>query len=116
MQGKVVVVTGATSGIGESAALQLADLGATVVPVGRDAKRLERVGAELRKRGSEAEPLQADFASQDEVRHLAGLYLRKTKIRHVNHVRMAQATRGARFAFEALDKLVVAHELRRDEF
>ena len=72
MQGKVVVVTGATSGIGESAALQLADLGATVVPVGRDAKRLERVGAELRKRGSEAEPLQADFASQDEVRLLAG--------------------------------------------
>jgi NAD(P)-dependent dehydrogenase (short-subunit alcohol dehydrogenase family) len=71
MDGKVVVVTGATSGIGESAALQLAELGATVVPVGRDPGRLERVGAQLRKHGSEAEPLQADFASQAEVRRLA---------------------------------------------
>jgi NAD(P)-dependent dehydrogenase (short-subunit alcohol dehydrogenase family) len=67
----VVVVTGATSGIGEHAALQLAELGATVVPVGRDPGRLARVDAELRKRGSEAEPLQADFASQAEVRRLA---------------------------------------------
>jgi NAD(P)-dependent dehydrogenase (short-subunit alcohol dehydrogenase family) len=71
MNGKVVVVTGATSGIGEHAALQLAELGATVVPVGRDPGRLARVDAELRKRGSEAEPLQADFASQAEVRRLA---------------------------------------------
>ena len=71
MDGKVVVVTGATSGIGEHAAMQLAELGATVVPVGRDAQRLERVDAELRKRGSQAEPLQADFASQAEVRRLA---------------------------------------------
>jgi NAD(P)-dependent dehydrogenase (short-subunit alcohol dehydrogenase family) len=71
MNGKVVVVTGATSGIGEHATLQLAELGATVVPVGRDPGRLARVDAELRKRGSEAEPLQADFASQAEVRRLA---------------------------------------------
>ena len=71
MDGKVVVVTGATSGIGQHAAMQLAELGAIVVPVGRDAQRLERVDAELRKRGSQAEPLQADFASQAEVRRLA---------------------------------------------
>ena len=71
MDGKVVVVTGATSGIGQHAAMQLAELGAMVVPVGRDAQRLERVDAELRKRGSQAEPLQADFASQAEVRRLA---------------------------------------------
>jgi NAD(P)-dependent dehydrogenase (short-subunit alcohol dehydrogenase family) len=71
MQGKLVVVTGATSGIGEHAALQLAERGATVVPVGRDPGRLERVAAALRERGSDAEPLRADFASQDDVRRLA---------------------------------------------
>ena len=75
MDGKVVVVTGATSGIGQHAAMQLAELGAMVVPVGRDAQRLERVDAELRKRGSQAEPLQADFASQAEVRRLAAALL-----------------------------------------
>src|SRR5215218_2317086 len=67
----LVVLTGATSGIGEHAALQLAERGATVVPVGRDPGRLEKVAAALRERGSEAEPLRADFASQAEVRRLA---------------------------------------------
>jgi len=67
----IVVLTGATSGIGEQAALQLAERGATVVPVGRDPGRLEKVAAALRERGSDAEPLRADFASQAEVRRLA---------------------------------------------
>jgi NAD(P)-dependent dehydrogenase (short-subunit alcohol dehydrogenase family) len=71
MNGKLVVVTGATSGIGEHAALQLAERGATVVPAGRDPARLERIGAALRERGSDADPLRADFASQDDVRRLA---------------------------------------------
>jgi NAD(P)-dependent dehydrogenase (short-subunit alcohol dehydrogenase family) len=71
MEGKLVVLTGATSGIGEQAALQLAERGATVVPVGRDPGRLEKVAGALQERGSDAEPLRADFASQADVRRLA---------------------------------------------
>ena len=60
------MVTGASSGIGAAAALELARLGATVVPVGRDRARLEAVA---RKTGGD--PLQADFASLTQVRGLA---------------------------------------------
>jgi retinol dehydrogenase-14 len=66
VNGKVVVVTGASSGIGAAAAAELAGLGATVVPVGRDRRRLDKVAAEVG-----GEPLQADFASLAQVRRLA---------------------------------------------
>jgi NAD(P)-dependent dehydrogenase (short-subunit alcohol dehydrogenase family) len=67
MKGKTVVVTGASSGIGRAAALELSRLGATVVPVGRDPARLGKIGEEVG-----TEPLRADFASLAEVRRLAG--------------------------------------------
>jgi NAD(P)-dependent dehydrogenase (short-subunit alcohol dehydrogenase family) len=49
MQGKVVVVTGATSGIGEVAAQRLADMGARIVLVARDKTRGEAALARLRR-------------------------------------------------------------------
>jgi retinol dehydrogenase 12 len=48
MQGKVVVITGATSGIGQVAAEYLAALGARLVLVARDPARGERTLAQLR--------------------------------------------------------------------
>jgi NAD(P)-dependent dehydrogenase (short-subunit alcohol dehydrogenase family) len=48
MQGKVVVITGATSGIGEVAAQQLADMGARIVLVARDRTRGEAALTRLR--------------------------------------------------------------------
>jgi NAD(P)-dependent dehydrogenase (short-subunit alcohol dehydrogenase family) len=64
------VITGASSGIGRAAAIELAKQGAIVVPVGRDARRTASVA---RKVG--AEPVQADFSSLDEVRRTAQLLL-----------------------------------------
>lgn len=73
MQGQVAVVTGASSGIGAAAAVELAARGATVVPVGRDRKRLDQVADKIGAANPSgvAEPLSADFASLVQVRRLA---------------------------------------------
>jgi len=51
MHGKVVVITGATSGIGQIAAERLAGMGARVVLVARDRVRAEAALSRLRERG-----------------------------------------------------------------
>jgi len=51
MKGKVVVITGATSGIGQVAAEQLAAMGARLVLVARDRKRGEAALARLHQSG-----------------------------------------------------------------
>lgn len=73
MSGKVVLVTGATSGIGKVTARALARRGATVVLVGRDPEKTGAVVDELRRESGHAvvESLMADLSVQAEVRRLA---------------------------------------------
>src|SRR3984957_13770473 len=52
MHGKVVVITGATSGIGEVAAQRLAGMGARIVLVARDKTRGEAALSRLRDAGT----------------------------------------------------------------
>ena len=70
----LAVVTGASSGIGQAAAVELARRGVGVVAVGRDPRRLERTAGRMEEAAGKAppEPLRADFASLNEVRRLAG--------------------------------------------
>jgi retinol dehydrogenase 12 len=72
MNGKVCVVTGATSGIGKATAAALARQGAQVVLVGRDRGRGEATAAELGAVAATPPRLEiADLASMAQVRALA---------------------------------------------
>jgi retinol dehydrogenase 12 len=73
MNGKVCVVTGATSGIGKAAATALAKMGAQVVLVGRDQGRAESTAAEIGANSAVPPKVEiADLASMEQVRALAG--------------------------------------------
>src|ERR1700730_2009089 len=61
LEGKVALVTGATSGIGQAAAIQLAAQGATVIVHGRDANRGAAVVAEIENGGGSARVVSADL-------------------------------------------------------
>jgi NAD(P)-dependent dehydrogenase (short-subunit alcohol dehydrogenase family) len=73
MEGKVVLITGGTSGIGRAAATALAAMGAEVVVTGRSKERGEAAVEEIRgTSGSKGVSLVlADLAVQAEVRELA---------------------------------------------
>lgn len=73
MNGKVCVVTGATSGIGKAAATALARMGSQVVLVGRDRGRAEATAAEIGAKSAVPPKAEiADLASMEQVRALAG--------------------------------------------
>jgi len=79
MNGKRVLVTGATDGIGKVAALELAKMGAEVIIVGRNPQKTERVVNELKiKSGhSNIEMMIADLSSIEQIRGLATEFLAK---------------------------------------
>ena len=62
LKGKVALVTGAGSGIGEAAAKKLAAAGAQVAALGRTDDELTEVVDEMRSKGCQAIPLVADIS------------------------------------------------------
>ena len=72
LQGKTVLITGATDGLGKEVALLAAKAGATVLLHGRNRVKAEPVLEAVRRAGSaDAELYLADMESLDEVRRLA---------------------------------------------
>jgi len=71
LDGAVVVVTGASSGIGAATALRLAGHGARVVLAARGLPALERIAGACRDRGGEALVVPTDVADEAAVTELA---------------------------------------------
>lgn len=72
IDGKVVLVTGAASGIGRAAALLLAERGAQVLAVDRDAAGVGQVCGAMAARGGRARSATCDLGEADEIRALVG--------------------------------------------
>lgn len=68
--GRIVIVTGASSGIGRATAVRFGREGAAVVCVGRDAAGLESIAAELASAGGRSHVVAADVTAADAPRSI----------------------------------------------
>jgi len=77
LQNKTVIITGANSGIGKAAALQLAAVGANVVMACRSLERGQRALEDVKKASGnpQVELMQLDLASQAGIRQFAADFL-----------------------------------------
>jgi NADP-dependent 3-hydroxy acid dehydrogenase YdfG len=71
--GKVVAITGASSGIGEAAARLLAERGARVVLGARRTERLDDIAREIRDGGGAAVTCRTDVTRREDLERLVGM-------------------------------------------
>jgi len=72
LRGKVALITGASSGIGEATALALAAEGAQVALAARRVDQLQSLARRIVDQGGQALPLSADVADEAQVREMVG--------------------------------------------
>ena len=72
IEGKVIVITGASSGMGEAAARHLAAQGARVVLGARRADRIETIATAIKDAGGEAIAVPTDVIRRDDLVRLVG--------------------------------------------
>lgn len=77
IKNKVVIITGASSGIGEAAAKLLAENGAKVVLAARREDRLQAIVNDVKQLGGEAVSIKADVVSAEDMQNLAKFALSK---------------------------------------
>ncbi|KYQ82243.1 short-chain dehydrogenase [Acinetobacter sp. NRRL B-65365] len=67
LSNKTIIITGASSGIGEEAALQLAQAGAKVCLIARRAEELQRIQAKIQAQGGDVSIYPADITDQEQL-------------------------------------------------
>ena len=72
LRNKTVLVTGASRGLGRALAQRLADAGARVVLVARDARELEAAAEAIRRSGGRAFAVAADVGDKEAAHRIAG--------------------------------------------
>src|SRR5258705_3308422 len=77
IEGKVVAITGASSGIGEATALLLAERGAKVVLGARGTDRLKTLADRIATSGGEAIYARTDVKRRDDLSNLVGLAIQR---------------------------------------
>ena len=90
IQDKVVIITGASSGIGEATAKELASKGAKLVLAARREERLKKLQEEIQNSGGQAIYQVTDVTSYEQMEALAELALKefgKSRRRTVTHPR-----------------------------
>ncbi|MFI8281268.1 SDR family oxidoreductase [Streptomyces sp. NPDC085929] len=73
IEGKVIAITGASSGIGEATALLLAERGAKVVLGARRPERLQALAARIEQAGGQAVHMRTDVKRREDLAGLVGL-------------------------------------------
>ncbi len=71
VQGKTVLITGGSSGIGEAAAHKIAEAGGTVVLVARTLENLEKVASDIRANGGTAHVYPCDLSDTEAIATMA---------------------------------------------
>jgi len=72
VRGRVVLITGASSGIGKATAVKVADAGATVLLVARSVEKLEETKREIEAAGGSAHIHRCDMADMEDIERMAG--------------------------------------------
>jgi len=112
MKDKVVIITGATSGIGKALAYECASRGARLVVSGRNNEKLMEISEDLLKTGIQVLPVKADVSVEEDCREL----IRKTVEKYDRiDVLVNNAGISMRALFEDVD-LVVLRKLMDTNF
>ena len=74
---KIILITGASSGIGKESAIEFAKLGANIILVARKKDKLEQVANELKKFNVSTLVCQCDVSKKDQVKEMSKIVLEK---------------------------------------
>jgi len=111
LQGRNAVVTGASSGIGKTIALKLAEAGANIALMSRNIEALSKVAEEIKNIGREVWILQADITNFAEVHNKINGYIERNNRIDIliNNAGISEAAMLWKMTEEQWDKVIAVN-------